>query len=232
MGAPPPYWSMEAAKDTACRGLFHFDNSNHHYVMGKSRDTLESCQEQCQIHPNCTGIEYSAVYGQRCEIWTRPYGIGATVPKRDFVCLRYSAPRRSPLDFARRGPWVDCEREPCYEWSLVDGGEDRACRGANTTDDEDSYYILHEATPTIDACLAICNDMNAACSTSICQQRCSGVEYHPAFNDGRCEAWTRPPRTDLLTGVYHAGVGASAVKDGFVCMRFQAVGSWARYLHY
>lgn len=224
----PPYWSLAAAQDKACRGLYHFDNSHKHYLVRQGSDTLESCQEWCQSNSNCTGIEFSAVHGQRCEIWVRPYGVGATVDVANFVCLRFGTPKRSPTDFARRGPWVDCNQEPCYEWSLADGGEGRVCRGANTTDDGENYYVLHEGTPTLDDCLGICNGMNAACSTGLCDMACSGIEYHPVFNEGRCEVWTRPGYTNPATGIHYPGVGATTAKDGFVCMRFQAIGDRAQ----
>merc|ERR1712217_532057 len=60
--------------------------------------SLDACKSLCTDTVGCHGIEYSAS-SQRCEVWTRPEGIGATKPVSGFTCLRYlgsSAPSPAP----------------------------------------------------------------------------------------------------------------------------------------
>ncbi|CAE8624065.1 unnamed protein product [Polarella glacialis] len=132
----------------------------------------------------CQGIEYSAL-AQRCELWTRGQGIQSSAPVADHSCYRFgttttTTPLPTPMPF-----------------ESVDGGEDRACRGADAKDDQPSYYTLFEGVPSLDGCKANC----------LRESQCRGIEYRVA--GGRCEVWTRGE-----------GVGASAVKSGFTCLRY------------
>jgi len=77
----------------ACRGSTTSDNLPTYYsVLGL--DSLDACMAACMAHAaasasaaaRCRGIEYS---GSRCEIWTRPEGIGTTRALSGFTCLRY-----------------------------------------------------------------------------------------------------------------------------------------------
>eukprot|EP00930_Biecheleria_cincta_P023533 TRINITY_DN16991_c0_g1_i1.p1 TRINITY_DN16991_c0_g1~~TRINITY_DN16991_c0_g1_i1.p1 ORF type:complete len:2142 (-),score=336.15 TRINITY_DN16991_c0_g1_i1:205-6630(-) len=81
------------------------------------------------------------------------------------------------------------------EWSPVDGGENRACRGATAGDNSLSYFEVVQATSLPD-----CKDL--------CTKRsdCKGVEYHVT---GRCEIWTRMD-----------GIGASIGLAGYSCWRY------------
>lgn len=58
----------------------------------------------------------------------------------------------------------------------VDGGQDRACRGANPADNNPAYYRIN-TTITIDECKELCKT----------QSDCTGIEYSYL----RCEVWTR-----------------------------------------
>merc|ERR1712007_83377 len=75
--------------------------------------------------PDCTGIEYMNG-GRRCEVWTRPDGIGATKSVSGFTCLRYvptpvptSVPTSNPTTtVAAPSPVCDA----FSAWPDVDGG--------------------------------------------------------------------------------------------------------------
>jgi len=76
----------------------------------------------------------------------------------------------------------------------VDGGDDRACRGASTSDNSNSHYSVVSAT-SIDACKGEC----------IGEAACVGIE----FKGTRCEIWTRD-----------GGIQASKQLTGYTCLRY------------
>jgi len=76
----------------------------------------------------------------------------------------------------------------------VDGGVDRACRGARSSDNSNSYYQLYSAVQSVDACQALC----------INEPQCKGIEYNKW---GRCEVWTRSD-----------GIEASVAFSGYTCL--------------
>eukprot|EP00441_Pelagodinium_beii_P047091 CAMPEP_0197623126 /NCGR_PEP_ID=MMETSP1338-20131121/3194_1 /TAXON_ID=43686 ORGANISM="Pelagodinium beii, Strain RCC1491" /NCGR_SAMPLE_ID=MMETSP1338 /ASSEMBLY_ACC=CAM_ASM_000754 /LENGTH=200 /DNA_ID=CAMNT_0043192993 /DNA_START=35 /DNA_END=637 /DNA_ORIENTATION=- len=78
----------------------------------------------------------------------------------------------------------------------VDGGEDRACRGASSSDNNPAYYTVQE-TATIAACKDICAT----------QTDCTGIEYSYL----RCELWT------------YAGGISSLPLEGVWCLEVSAV---------
>eukprot|EP00931_Biecheleriopsis_adriatica_P101107 TRINITY_DN76319_c0_g1_i1.p1 TRINITY_DN76319_c0_g1~~TRINITY_DN76319_c0_g1_i1.p1 ORF type:complete len:1365 (+),score=211.34 TRINITY_DN76319_c0_g1_i1:65-4096(+) len=82
------------------------------------------------------------------------------------------------------------------EWESIDGGVDRACRGATSTDNAGGYYSLITGMASLDECKAAC------VSTAGCQ----GVEYD---GKGRCEVWLRP-----------GGIQATSAVKGFTCLRY------------
>mmetsp|Transcript_101228 Transcript_101228/g.179811 ORF Transcript_101228/g.179811 Transcript_101228/m.179811 type:complete len:905 (+) Transcript_101228:61-2775(+) len=65
------------------------------------------------------------------------------------------------------------------EFEAVDGGEGRACRGAHSSDNLASYYVLFNEVASLAACKEKC----------IAEALCQGIEY---ADYGRCEVWTRP----------------------------------------
>jgi len=94
---------VDEATDSACRGATSADNSPAYYRLFSATSSLEACKDACMAEPNCQGIEYSAE-GRRCEVWTRPEGIGATEQVPGYTCLRYTgggtpqaAPVQTPL---------------------------------------------------------------------------------------------------------------------------------------
>lgn len=74
--------------------------------------------------------------------------------------------------------------EPAKTFTPVDGGVNRACRGAHAGDNQGTYFVVRSADD-IAGCKLLCEET----------ANCGGIEYHTS---GRCEVWIRPD-----------GVGAS-----------------------
>jgi len=83
------------------------------------------------------------------------------------------------------------------EFSEVDGGNDRACRGASSTDNAASHYTVIGGTSSLEACKNYCRSTAG----------CVGIEY--SSGTSRCEVWTRS-----------AGIGASVRVQGYQCLRY------------
>jgi len=77
----------------------------------------------------------------------------------------------------------------------VDGGLNRACRGASSGDNNDAYFTLQSA-PDLTGCKRLCEETAG----------CKGIEYHTS---GRCEVWIRPD-----------GIGASISLENYTCLRY------------
>lgn len=86
---------------------------------------------------------------------------------------------------------------PADGFEAVDGGLDRACRGAVASDNEESYYSVFFGVPSLDDCKAKC----------LKTASCRGIEHNSG--SGRCEVWTRP-----------AGIEASISLAGYTCLAF------------
>ena len=161
--------------DRACRGGSTSDNSPSHYEV-HSVASLDECKAVCRATEGCKGIEYS---NGRCEVWTRVGGIQATIELAGFSCYTYG------------------EMAVDDDFSPVDGGVDRACRGASRTDNSPSNYEVHTAA-SLDVCKAICLSIAG----------CKGIE----FSGSRCEVWTRD-----------GGIQASIALDGFSCYKYEGM---------
>mmetsp|Transcript_61896 Transcript_61896/g.110004 ORF Transcript_61896/g.110004 Transcript_61896/m.110004 type:complete len:834 (-) Transcript_61896:509-3010(-) len=70
--------------DRACRGQDAKDNSGAYYSVFQLDES--GCKSACMQRADCQGIEFK---GSRCEIWTRPEGIGATKSLSGYTCLRF-----------------------------------------------------------------------------------------------------------------------------------------------
>lgn len=81
------------------------------------------------------------------------------------------------------------------KFELVDGGENRACRGASANDNDPSYYTYFNDIDTLTACQALCRS----------EPFCTGIE----FGGNDCEVWTRP-----------GGPQASTRVGGQICLRY------------
>jgi len=180
-----PFEAVDGGEGRACRGSAPSDNRASYYTLYKDVGALVECKAKCQSTASCVGIEYS--FG-RCEVWTRDSGIQASVPVSGFACFRYGTLPTTTM------PVIEGEFE------AIDGGEGRACRGANPSDNSASYFTLHVGTPSLQDCQVRC-----AAATS-----CVGIEY----KTGRCEIWSRPE-----------GIQATAPVAGFKCFRYTRHGS-------
>ena len=76
----------------------------------------------------------------------------------------------------------------------VDGGINRACRGASTSDNNPANYAVVSGVHRLSDCQTEC--LQAA--------GCVGIE----FSSGRCEVWTRAD-----------GIEATIELSGFTCQR-------------
>jgi len=158
----------------ACRGASSFDNSDAYFTLFSSTPSLQACKARCKETPHCIGIEYHSG-GKRCEAWTREGGIEATFAADGYVCLHARSPQAFPA---------------------MDGGENRACRGAHKADNSASYFVALSAA-SLEGCKGLCLDTPG----------CRGIE----FGGMRCEVWTRD-------------IEASAPVNGSNCLRYQPEG--------
>ena len=166
-----PFRTLDGFSGRVCRGSSPTDSLSSYYTLTGPdvTPTLDACQNLCMVTPACKGIEYRSGW---CEVWRRPEGIGAIAISPGADCLRY---------------------EPFLE---VDGGVNKACRGADALDSWSSYYTVvsvSSLTECKEACLSSWN--------------CKGIEYRIS---GACEVWTR-----------RAGIQASAPSTGALCLRLE-----------
>jgi len=84
-----------------------------------------------------------------------------------------------------------------HDFLPVDGGDDRACRGAHAGDYSADYYMVRAAVPSLESCKNHCMALVG----------CVGIEYSAGRE--RCEVWTRA-----------AGIQASSYVSGFLCLRY------------
>lgn len=153
--------AVEGGEGRACRGASGGDNLPSYYTLAAGVGSLDECKGACLQNLACKGIEFS---DGRCEVWTRPEGIEASIALSGFSCYRFVDPSISTTT-----PFPDGSFE------AVDGGKGRACRGANSADNKASYYSVMSAS-SLSACKALCySDMT-----------CKGLE----FSGHRCEIWS------------------------------------------
>eukprot|EP00931_Biecheleriopsis_adriatica_P004358 TRINITY_DN106040_c0_g1_i1.p1 TRINITY_DN106040_c0_g1~~TRINITY_DN106040_c0_g1_i1.p1 ORF type:complete len:1261 (+),score=170.66 TRINITY_DN106040_c0_g1_i1:87-3869(+) len=135
-------------RDAACRGADTADNDDSYYSL-TSAPSMDACKVACRAKGRgCKGIEYS-FQSKRCEVWTKPEGIGTSIPLSGFACLRY--------DIGKDG-----EHKPPLDFLPMNG----ACRGASPTDNSPAYYTVSSQS-SLDSCMDLC-----AVSPD-----CTGVEY-------------------------------------------------------
>jgi len=216
---------VDGGTGRACRRSSEDDNSKVYYHIKKlgAKASFAECQGICLAHGDCTGIEHIAfVKEHRCEIWqTR---IMATLPLKVATCLRHVNWMDAP-NCCLRGSCGACEElgklgvhdqqtcnatggqwcDPAYRWyglfAPVDGGVDRACRGAEPWDNDPSYFVTHllGLEDSIELCKQMCLD----------NPHCKGIEYTVLATGPRCRIWTR-----------RAGIGAGEHSEGSTCLRW------------
>jgi len=138
---------MVGGVDRVCRGAGPDDNSAAYFTQHHASTLLE-CQTLCELTAGCRGIEYSES-SERCEVWTRSEGIGATASGRGYVCMRLARPPAT------------------YSFTPVDGGKGRACRGADPADNLEMYYSIMGSSSMLHC--------EAHCVVTV---GCVGIEYN------------------------------------------------------
>ncbi|CAE8629126.1 unnamed protein product [Polarella glacialis] len=171
LAMPDAFSSVDGGEGRACRGANPADTSTDYYTSyGPEKATsVEICKLLCLKKPDCSGIEWSP---DGCKVWTRPGGIMSSAESLGATCLRY---------------------EP---FQPIDGGQNRACRGADSSDNSLSHFVLHDIVSSVTDCKALCREAVG----------CKGIGYSSAG----CQVWMRD-----------AGIGASFAQLGSVCFRFE-----------
>jgi hypothetical protein len=105
--------------------------------------------------------------------------------------VRKEAEEEEPAAAVQHQAW---RGDPRFE--PVDGGTDRACRGADAQDEFRTYFTLFTQTDSLDICKEKC----------VQDPVCKGLEYSHRWR--RCEIWTRA-----------GGVRASVAHRHFLCLR-------------
>ena len=164
-----PFEPVDGGEGRACHG--DVNESSEDYVLYASADvpTLADCKIQCASTTGCKGVSFSIA---GCQVWTRQGGITSTASAGS-SCFRY-------MPFAP-----------------VNGGEDQACRGAHSQDNDPSHYLSfsREQVPSIELCRLQC----------AATEGCTGLE----FGALGCKVWTR-----------FEGVQATETVQGSICLRF------------
>lgn len=178
---PQDFIAVDGGIDRACRGANVHDNQAGYFTISIA-SSRQHCQALCRAEQSCQGIEFNSVSG-RCEIWTRAEGILATAEVPGFVCFRYTM-----------APASTTSSSVPQDFVAMDGGANKACRGANTQDNQASYFRV-AGVRSLEHCQELCR----------AEQACQGIEY----SVGRCEIWTRAE-----------GILATADVPGFLCFRY------------
>lgn len=171
--------------------------------------SLHDCQQLCLEDPDCNGIEFDDLYTspQRCELWTT--AIGSTAYRPGYWCFAMDERHATPIT-APRVNSTTTVAPPAADFVGVDGGEGRACRGANPEDNEDDYYVKL-STYTFSG-----QDLAAGAGDSVgdrCRQLCRNIPWCAGVelsSDGGCEVWTRS-----------GGIQASSANPDYSCWRYE-----------
>eukprot|EP00439_Symbiodinium_sp_Y106_P057906 s4526_g8.t1 len=84
IGEGEDFYPVDGGVDRACRGASPGDNKAEYFIVATGHD-LESCKATCTSTNGCKGIEFHV--SGRCELWTRPEGIAASISLTDYTCL-------------------------------------------------------------------------------------------------------------------------------------------------
>ena len=178
---------VDGGVDRACRGAASSDNNPNYYTVVSGVESLLACKEECVRAEACVGIEHS---GSRCEVWTRPEGIQASINLAGFTCLSYASSLATTVTTTTAATTGAISNL----FEAVDGGINRACRGASTSDNNPANYAVVSGVQQLGDCQAECMKVVG----------CVGIE----FSVGRCEVWIRPD-----------GIQATIALSGFTCQR-------------
>jgi len=165
---------VDGGRGRACRSSYwtpsELDNyglqeENFLYNLHVDIASLWGCQSLCMADTGCDGIEYSPNFDSgRCEVWElgitpaeEPDSL-TSAPSPGFTCLKHNP----------HG----------IHFHPVQGGQNQACRRANSSDNSHDFYQLVTGVETIFACELNCVRLPS----------CLGIVYH---DNGRCELWTQ-----------------------------------------
>ncbi|CAE7244146.1 Cemip [Symbiodinium necroappetens] len=183
---------VDGGVNRACRGQSAGDNSGDHYVVVDGIETLQACKLECIRREACVGIEHR---GSRCEVWTRPGGVQASIYLYGYTCLSYTPPLATTATTTMASTATTSTRAIATRFAAVDGGVNRACRGASSSDNAPSHYTVIPGIQALGDCQTECIQVVG----------CVGIE----FSSGRCEVWIRPD-----------GIQASIALNGFTCLSY------------
>ncbi|CAJ1350015.1 unnamed protein product [Effrenium voratum] len=138
LGVAEQEWvPVDGGVNRACRGASAGDNLASYFTVERGLADLAACQALCESNAACKGVEYHV--SGRCEIWTRPAGVQASISLTDYYCYALELSDFIP----------------------VDAGTDRACRGDNAMDDAEAYKVVSSAS-SLSECKGQCRS-NSAC---------------------------------------------------------------------
>ena len=129
-----PFIGMDGGSNRACRGMTPSDSWSSFYdVYGPAvAKSLDDCKALCISTKSCRGIGYRE---DRCEVWTRRPGIGASIASAGSVCLRF-------------GIWDAVSTNDAFMDTSAE-----TCRGASNT----SHTLWGPGrVPTEHACRLLC----------------------------------------------------------------------------
>eukprot|EP00429_Kryptoperidinium_foliaceum_P104309 CAMPEP_0176255504 /NCGR_PEP_ID=MMETSP0121_2-20121125/37074_1 /TAXON_ID=160619 /ORGANISM="Kryptoperidinium foliaceum, Strain CCMP 1326" /LENGTH=362 /DNA_ID=CAMNT_0017595331 /DNA_START=42 /DNA_END=1127 /DNA_ORIENTATION=- len=86
---PEVFEPVDGGIHRACRGVNLYDIDPSYFVASGNIPSLRACQSMCVQEPSCKGIEYHPDHDNgRCELWTRPQGVGSTMLAHGYTCMR------------------------------------------------------------------------------------------------------------------------------------------------
>jgi len=199
--------AVDGGVDRACRGKSAGDNLASYFTVNSGLASLSACQSLCENTMGCKGVEYHI--SGRCEIWTRPGGIEASIGLANYSCFALEL-----SDF------IDVD------------SSDSSCRGDDALDDEPSYKEVSNVA-SLGECKELCR-RNVACkgiefSGSRCEvwtrailawiadsgSQCLKLEFAPI--DGADRACRGSSATDNNPAHYRVVSGASEAECKQAC---------------
>ncbi|CAK9019081.1 unnamed protein product [Durusdinium trenchii] len=157
--------AVDGGADRACRGKSAGDNLASYFTVNSGLASLSACQALCEGTANCQGVEFHT--SGRCEVWTRPGGIEASISLSGYSCYAYALSDFIPAD----------------------DGSNRACRGDTANDDQASYYQVTSVS-SLGECKELCRS-NVACrgvefSGSRCEVWTRAIRATAALAGAQC----------------------------------------------
>lgn len=197
--------------------------------------TIDGCREKCEKSPECEAavLRHGWDDGSSPCFLRKDMRLSECRDYADFDLWEIRRPvttatttRASTTSTSTTSLTTTVSTAPGQDFMPVDGGVDRACRGASAGDNQASYYVIQNGIADLEGCKAICV-IDALCQGPelICDSRrwdfestsADSIEFNAQqasltgieYSLGRCELWVRPE-----------GIGATAQVEGFTCLRY------------